>query len=124
LGNLFTAVIGLPFAIGHPLPPTQVGLIFVLGVVQLGLPYLLFSIAIRRLTALEAVLLPMIEPILNPLWVALARGEWPGPWSLAGGGLVLGAVAVRGWMASLERNQPPMETASAGRKSIPSTTHS
>lgn len=101
LGNLITAAIGLPFAIGHPLPPAQIGMVVVLGVVQLGLPYLLFSIAIQRVTALEAVLLPMLEPILNPLWVALARGEWPGPWSLAGGSLVLGAVVVRGWLGSL-----------------------
>jgi drug/metabolite transporter (DMT)-like permease len=124
LGNLLTAVIGLPFAIGHPLPPAQAGMIVVLGVVQLGLPYLLFSIAIQRVTALEAVLLPMLEPILNPLWVALARGERPGPWSLAGGCLVLGAVVVRGWAAALGRDQPPAQTATAGRKSMPSTTHS
>lgn len=124
LGKMFTAVIGLPFAIGHPLPSTQVGMMVVLGVVQLGLPYVLFSIAIQRVTALEAVLLPMLEPILNPLWVALARGEWPGRWSLAGGSLVLGAVVVRGWAASRGRNQPPATTATAGRKSMPSTTHS
>jgi drug/metabolite transporter (DMT)-like permease len=104
LGNVITAVCGLPFAIGHPLPASQAGMIVVLGVVQLGLPYLLFSIAIQRVTALEAVLLPMLEPILNPLWVALARGEMPGPWSLAGGSLVLGAVIMRGWVASLQRN--------------------
>jgi len=108
LGNLITAVCGLPFAVGHPLPATQAGMIVLLGVVQLGLPYLLFSIAIQRVTALEAVLLPMLEPILNPLWVALARGEMPGPWSIAGGTLVLGAVLMRGWVASLSmvKNQP------------------
>src|SRR5882724_1792451 len=52
LGNIFTAVIGLPFAIGHPLPAAQAGLLVLLGVVQLGIPYVLFSIAIRRVTAL------------------------------------------------------------------------
>ena len=90
-----TAVIGLPFAIGHPLPAPQIGIIVLLGVVQLGLPYVLYSIAIRRVSALEAVLIPMIEPILNPLWVALQRGEVPGRWSLAGGALVLSSVLVR-----------------------------
>jgi len=124
LGNLVTAVIGLPFAFGHPLPAPQVGLLFVLGIVQLAIPYLLFSIAIQSVTALEAVLLPMFEPILNPLWVALARGEVPGPWSIAGGVLVLGAVVARGWIAGRQRDQPPMQTEMAGRNSIPSTTHS
>ena len=95
LGNLLTAAIGLPFAIGHPLPLSQAAVVATLGVVQLGLPYLLYSMAIRHVTALEAILIPMIEPILNPLWVALQHGEVPGPWSLLGGGLVLGAVLLR-----------------------------
>ena len=107
LGNFLTAVIGLPFALGHPLPASQAGALAILGVVQLGIPYILYSIAIRSVTALEAVLLPMLEPILNPLWVALARGERPGPWSLVGGGLVLGAVVLRG---TLHRG----ETSAAG----------
>jgi drug/metabolite transporter (DMT)-like permease len=103
LGNLLTAVVGLPFAIGHPLPASQAGLLVLLGVVQLGIPYVLYSIAIQRVTALEAVLIPMLEPILNPIWVAAAQGEWPGAWSLAGGSLVLGAVLARGWLGIVRR---------------------
>jgi drug/metabolite transporter (DMT)-like permease len=95
LGNLITAVVGLPFAMGNPLPVSHAAIVVTLGVVQLGLPYVLYSMAIRRVTALESILIPMIEPILNPLWVALARGEIPGPWSLLGGALVLGSVLAR-----------------------------
>jgi drug/metabolite transporter (DMT)-like permease len=97
LGNLLTGAIGLPFAIGHPLPAAQAGAVALLGVVQLGIPYILYSMAIRRVTAMEAIFIPMLEPILNPIWVAMARGERPGLWSLAGGALVLGAVVFRGW---------------------------
>lgn len=111
LGNLLTAAIGLPFALGHPLPAAQAGALAVLGVVQLGIPYILYSIAIRRVTALEAVLIPMLEPILNPLWVALARGEIPGPWSLVGGALVLGAVLLRGLLHRDEMNDPGIQAA-------------
>lgn len=96
LGNILTAVIGLPFAIGHPLTASEGGFLMALGVVQLGIPYILYSLAIRRVTALEAILIPMLEPILNPLWVVLAQGEVPGTWSLVGGALVLGAVLLRG----------------------------
>jgi len=95
LGNLLTAVVGMPFAVGHPLPTAQAAIIVTLGVVQLGLPYVLYSIAVKRVTALEAILILMVEPILNPLWVALAHGEVPGTWSLLGGALVLGAVFAR-----------------------------
>jgi drug/metabolite transporter (DMT)-like permease len=96
LGNILTAAIGLPFAIGHPLAAPEAGALALLGVVQLGIPYILYSLAIRHVTALEAILVPMLEPILNPLWVDLAKGERPGPWSLVGGALVLGAVLLRG----------------------------
>jgi len=66
-----------------------------LGVVQLGVSYLLYARAIRHITALEAVLIPVIEPILNPIWVLLALGERPGPLSLLGGVIVLSAVTAR-----------------------------
>jgi len=95
LGNLLTAVVGMPFALGHALSTAQTAIIVTLGVVQLGLPYVLYSIAVKRVTALEAILILMVEPILNPLWVALAHGEVPGHWSLLGGALVLGAVFAR-----------------------------
>ena len=49
----------------------------------------------RHVTALEAVLIPVIEPILNPVCVMLFVGERPGPLSLCGGLLVLGAVTWR-----------------------------
>jgi len=96
LGNLLAAVIGLPFGFAELPSSREIGILTLLGVVQLGIPYILYSVAARRVTALELTLIPMLEPILNPVWVALAKGEVPGPWSLAGGGLVLGAVALRG----------------------------
>lgn len=96
LGNLLAAAIGLPFCLGHAPTGSEWASLVVLGVAQLGVPYVLYSLAIRQVTALEATLIPMLEPVLNPLWVALRQGEVPGPWSLAGGALVLGAVIVRG----------------------------
>ena len=66
-----------------------------LGVVQLGVSYWLYARAIKHVTALEAVLIPVIEPILNPVWVFLAQHERPTPSALLGGGIVLGAVTLR-----------------------------
>ncbi|HBE94007.1 MAG TPA: EamA family transporter, partial [Desulfovibrio sp.] len=56
----------------------------------------LYAWAIRRARALTAILVMTLEPVLNPLWVALGLGEIPGPWALAGGAVVLLAVTWRG----------------------------
>ena len=76
--------------------------LLVLGVFQLGIPYLLYARAIRHVTALEAVLIPVIEPILNPVWVMLAVGEKPAPLALLGGAIVVGSVTWRA-VASIRR---------------------
>jgi drug/metabolite transporter (DMT)-like permease len=97
LGNLLAGVVGLPFMFSAQTFPSVRGWIALalLGVVQLGVSYLLYARAIRHITALEAVLIPVIEPILNPIWVLLALGERPGPLSLLGGVIVLAAVTAR-----------------------------
>ncbi len=95
LGNLLAALIGLPFMFqSMPDVASWVGLLL-LGGVQLGLPYVLFALALRRIRAVEGILLPMIEPVLNPLWVFLLLGETPGALALVGGAIILGTVALR-----------------------------
>ena len=99
LGNLLAGLFGLPFMFGSmPSALSWLGLIF-LGVVQLGLSYVLYSEAIKHVTALEAILIPGIEPILNPIWVFLMLGERPGRWALLGGVVVLVSVTVRSLIA-------------------------
>ena len=108
LGNLLGFVIGLPSICTAPWPDQRsLVALLLLGVVQLGIPYLLYSRAIKHVTALEAVLIPVIEPILNPIWVLLVIGERPSPLALLGGAIVLGAVTWRA-MASIRRatNKP------------------
>jgi drug/metabolite transporter (DMT)-like permease len=97
LGNLLGFLVGLPaMASAGSLPGTR-GLtaLLLLGVVQLGVPYLFYVRAIRHVTALEAVLIPVIEPILNPVWVLLIIGEKPSRLSLLGGLIVIVAVTWR-----------------------------
>ena len=96
LGNALVALAGLPFMFQHSLGAGGLWRLLVLGSLQLGLPYVLYAIAIKSVTALEATLIPLLEPVLNPLWVMLALGEQPGPWAILGGTLVLGAVLARG----------------------------
>ena len=96
LGNCLVALAGLPFMFQHSLGREGAWRLLLLGTVQLGLPYVLYATAIKSVTALEATLIPLLEPVLNPLWVMLALGEEPGPWAILGGLLVLGAVLGRG----------------------------
>jgi drug/metabolite transporter (DMT)-like permease len=95
LGNIITALIGFPFMFQSI--PSAAGFlgITLLGTVQLGLPYILYTTAIKSVSALEAVLIPVIEPITNPIWVFLMLGEVPGKGAIAGGIIVLGAVTAR-----------------------------
>lgn len=96
IGNLLGFLIGLPSICAAPWPDQRsIGALLVLGVFQLGIPYLLYARAIRHVTALEAVLIPVIEPILNPVWVMLVIGEKPSPLAFLGGAIVLGAVTWR-----------------------------
>jgi drug/metabolite transporter (DMT)-like permease len=95
LGNILTALVGFPFVFqAMPSASSWVGLILS-GVLQLGLSHVLYATAIKHVTALEAILIQVIEPILNPLWVLLIMGEVPGPWAFLGGFIVLVSVTIR-----------------------------
>jgi drug/metabolite transporter (DMT)-like permease len=97
LGNLIGALLGAPFLFSAPAPgAVGWGALLALGVVQQAAAYFCYAAAIRHARALDVILVPIVEPILSPLWVALVFGEWPGPWALAGGAIVVGAVTARG----------------------------
>ena len=66
-----------------------------LGVFQIGLAYLFLTKGLGRVPALEASLLLLVEPVLNPFWTWLVHGENPGGWPIAGGALVLAAITVK-----------------------------
>ena len=114
LGNLLAFLVGLPWIVRAPmLSATGWTALLVLGVVQLGVSYWLYARAIKHVTALEAVLIPVIEPILNPVWVLLALHEKPTPLAFAGGAIVLGAVTLRAVVAvRARRNNSVTETPS------------
>jgi drug/metabolite transporter (DMT)-like permease len=99
-GNALACLICLPLALPvHGAVATDWLVVAFLGVFQIAFAYVLVSAALRALTALEGVLLLLLEPVLNPLWAALLQGERPGPWALVGGAIILGTAignALRG----------------------------
>ena len=95
-GNAFASGAAFPFAL--PLPVASVAewaTLVYLGVFQIGLAYVCLTRAIRGLPALEVSLLLFLEPVLNPLWTWLIRGESPGGWTLVGGGIIISTTAIK-----------------------------
>jgi drug/metabolite transporter (DMT)-like permease len=101
LGNAIGAVLGAPFLFASS-PPGATGwaALAALGLFQQAAAYFCYAWAIRHTTAIEATLVSVIEPILSPIWVAIALGERPGPWAVLGGAIVVGAVTARGLILS------------------------
>jgi drug/metabolite transporter (DMT)-like permease len=96
VGNAMAFLIGAPFLL--PLPAASAGewaTLVYLGVVQIGLAYIFLTRAVAQLPALDVSLLLLLEPVLNPLWTWLIRGEDPGAWTLVGGGIIVAATAAR-----------------------------
>lgn len=101
LGHAITALVGVPFLMqGLPDASGWLGLAY-LGILQQGVSLALYVWAIKHLGALEAILIMTLEPIFNPVWVALGYGEIPGPWAIAGGTVVIGAVTARGIVGTM-----------------------
>jgi drug/metabolite transporter (DMT)-like permease len=95
-GNVLGALVLLPFVSSQlSMTPRSAAILVFLGVFQIALAYVLFVAGLQHVTATQASLIGMLEPICNPIWVFLALGERPGGWAILGGAIVLGAIAWR-----------------------------
>jgi drug/metabolite transporter (DMT)-like permease len=100
VNNLFGAValgLWMTATTGPPALPTlpQALALAAFGVVQMGIPYTLFARGLREVSAAEAGLISLVEPILVPVWVVLVAHERPSVATLVGGSLMLTGVAAR-----------------------------
>lgn len=103
LGALISAAGTLPFALPFAATGRDVALLALLGVVQLAVPCLLAVQAARVLKAPEISLLGLLEVVFGVWWVWWAGGEQPSATVLAGGSLVLAALAANEWAAMRSR---------------------
>lgn len=92
-GNILASLAILP-AIHSDLALSSRSLLILilLGVFQIGLAYALFVRGLRHVTATQASITGMIEPVANPIWVFLFLGERPSAYAILGATIVLGAV--------------------------------
>jgi drug/metabolite transporter (DMT)-like permease len=94
LAHIICAAVSVPFIFLYSpaLTSANTAAIIFMGLIQIGLASLLFSFGIKRIRALEAMLIAMVEPILNPVWVLAVTGEKPSASALLGGLVIITAV--------------------------------
>jgi drug/metabolite transporter (DMT)-like permease len=98
-GNVLIALICLPslFSVQHFILP-DFGMIAFLGIFQIGIAYAFFSYGLKRVYAIEASLISMIEPVLNPVWVFIGYGEVPAFLAIVGGIIIVSAISIRAFI--------------------------
>ncbi len=96
LAHLVTFIVSVPFIFraGAPSATSMTGLAL-LGVFQMGLPSILYGRGVAGVSAISTALITMLEPVLNPLWVAVFIHEYPSPRALLGGAVILVFVTAR-----------------------------
>jgi drug/metabolite transporter (DMT)-like permease len=98
LNHLTAAAILAPYAIylAQPVSARQFAVLAAFGFFQMGVPYLLFAHGLREVSGQEGAAIALLEPVLVPIWVLLLPGgEWPAPWTIAGGALILAGLLTR-----------------------------
>ena len=108
LAHVISFVISIPFIILYPPElrlPSVLPIVY-MGIVQIGGASLFYSYGLKRITAVQAMLTAMIEPVLNPIWVLVITGERPSVSALIGGGIILAAVLIPGLLGTSKK--PPV----------------
>ncbi len=93
-GHFLAGIIGISVGINYPatINFTTISAVLFLGVFQTGIAFLMYSFAIKNAKPLSCSLIAMLEPLLNPVWVAIFVGEIPGPMGFLGGAIVMSTI--------------------------------
>jgi DME family drug/metabolite transporter len=95
-GNIIVALVCIPFLASlEMITFSDIWMVSFLGVFQIAIAYAFFASGLKRIIAVEASIISMIEPVLNPVWVFLGYGETPTVFAIIGGTIILGAIIVR-----------------------------
>ena len=95
-GNVIVALICIPFITDmNSISLQDFAMVSFLGVFQIAFAYALFSYGLKRIIAVEASIISMFEPVLNPIWVFIGYGEVPSFYAIIGGIIIMTAITVR-----------------------------
>ena len=106
------AVVALSGGTNISLSGTDFTRLLYLGIVQIGIAYAFFTYGISHVRAIDATLIAMVEPVLNPVWVFLGIGERPANFAIVGGLIILSLSIIRTIRGSKESVE--LETARSG----------
>jgi drug/metabolite transporter (DMT)-like permease len=107
LSHIITVITCFAVSIFIPLPkfsPLSIMAVFILGIFQIGLTSILFAMAIKKISAITANLIAVIEPVCNPIWVFIAIGEKPQLNSIIGGVIIVISVTVATIISAKRKN--------------------
>lgn len=94
-GDVASIIVGLPFLLQETeFSSIAIISVIILGAFQVGLAYILMCIGLRTTPAVTASLISGIEPILNPILVAVFYHEAVGPMALVGAVIVITSVII------------------------------
>ena len=98
-GNIFIILFSIPSVMNlQTLTLRDFTMVAFLGIFQIGIAYAIFTYGLKRVFAIEASLISMIEPALNPVWVVLWYGEVPSFFAIIGGIIIISAIGIRTFM--------------------------
>lgn len=102
-GNILVSLFCIPFIIDlQALNTTDIAMVSFLGIFQIAIPYALFSYGIQRIKAVEASIISMFEPVLNPIWVFFGYGEIPKINAIIGGVIIISAITIKTILTALK----------------------
>ena len=99
LSHLLTFVVAIPAITTSGIPDVQsIVVLCALGIFQIGIPSILYSVGITRVNALGAAVITMLEPLMNPVWVFLFYSERPSTTTIIGGVVILVFILARAYI--------------------------
>jgi len=95
-GNVLVTIISIPFILSlNGVSFDDFWMLGYLGVFQIAIAYAFFASGLKRVFAVEASIISMIEPVLNPVWVFFGYGEVPTFWAIIGGIIIISAIVLK-----------------------------
>lgn len=109
MADFITFLICIPSYVHINTVPSDWFIILFLGIIQNGVATILFGMGTKYVRATDAVLICMLEPICNPLWVILMLGERLTKFEIIGGSIILAISLVSGLRSARQTNSAELK---------------